>query len=116
MADNRSSSDALDALATKVAEAKKAREALERPRVDRTGMSLGLRMASEFASAILVGGLLGYAIDFLAKSSPWALLIGLGLGFAAGTTNLVRVSKAHAAAHPADPAAGPAVRDDEDDD
>lgn len=64
------------------------------------GMSQGLKLAGEFASAILVGALLGYGIDYLAGSSPWGLMIGLGFGFAAGVTNLVRAARAYSAQHP----------------
>jgi ATP synthase protein I len=107
--------DALDKLAAQVASVKQERAEREvKVSVDRSGMSLGLRMASEFASAILVGGLLGYGVDFLAKSSPWALLVGLALGFVAGTANIVRVARQMAAAHPVDPNA-PVVKDDEED-
>lgn len=107
--------DALDKLAARVAEVKQGREDREpRVAIDRSGMSLGLRMASEFASAILVGGLLGYGIDFLMKSTPWGLLLGLALGFMAGTVNLVRASRQMTAAHPVDPNA-PRVLDDEED-
>lgn len=108
--------DALDKLAARVAEVKQERAEREpKVAIDRSGMSLGLRMASEFASAILVGGLLGYGIDFLAKSSPFALLVGLAVGFAAGTVNIVRAARQMAAAHPVDPYA-PRVLDDEDED
>ncbi len=108
--------DALDDLAARVAVVKQDREVrMEKVVVDRSGMSLGLRMASEFVSAILVAGLLGYGVDFLLNSSPFALMVGLALGFVAGTVNLVRVSRQMAAAHPVDPNA-PKVLDDEDED
>jgi ATP synthase protein I len=86
--------DALEDLAARVAKSEKDRsERLAKVAIDRSSMSVGLRMASEFASAILVGGLFGYGVDFLAKTSPWALLIGLVVGFGAGTVNLMRVSR-----------------------
>jgi ATP synthase protein I len=108
--------DALDDLAARVATIKQERdERAPKVAIDRSGMSLGLRMASEFASAILVGGLLGYGVDFLVKLTPWGLLVGLALGFAAGTVNIVRSARQMAAAHPVDPNA-PKVLDDEDED
>jgi ATP synthase protein I len=108
--------DALDELAARVAGVKQERDTQgQKVVIDRSGMSLGLRMASEFASAILVGALLGYGIDFLVKTTPWALMLGLALGFTAGTVNLMRVSRQMAAAHPVDPNA-PKVLDDEDED
>jgi ATP synthase protein I len=108
--------DALERLAARVAEVKQDRAEREpKVAIDRSGMSLGLRMASEFASAILVGGLLGYGVDFLVKSSPWALLGGLALGFVAGTVNIVRAARQMAAAHPVDLNAKPAWDDEEED-
>lgn len=87
-------SDALSNLATRVAQARQERlDGEPKAAIDRSGMSLGLRLASEFASAILVGGLLGYGVDFLASSSPWGLLFGLSLGFAAGTVTIVKAAK-----------------------
>jgi ATP synthase protein I len=107
--------DALDDLAARVAMVKKDRdERGPKVAVDRSGMSLGLRMASEFASAILVGGLLGYGVDFLLKSTPWALMGGLAIGFAAGTVNIVRAARQMAAANPVSPNA-PVVADDDED-
>jgi ATP synthase protein I len=106
--------DALDKLAAQVAAVKQDRADREpKVAIDRSGMSLGLRMASEFASAILVGGLLGYGVDFLVKTTPWGLLVGLALGFAAGTVNIVRAARQMAAAHPVDPNAPKVLDDDE---
>jgi ATP synthase protein I len=109
-------SDALDELAKRVAALHQERK-LSVPQVntDRSGMSLGLRLASEFASAILVGGLLGYGIDYLVKSSPWGLLVGLALGFVTGTVNLIRASRQMTKAHHVDPQAF-GLRDDQDED
>jgi ATP synthase protein I len=108
--------DALKNLSARVARLAQEREAREpKQAIDRSGMSLGLRMASEFASAILVGGLLGYGFDFLLKTMPWGLLVGLGFGFAAGTVNLVRASRQMAQAHPVAPDARVFLDDDDDD-
>jgi ATP synthase protein I len=108
--------DALEKLAARVAEVKQERAEREpKVAIDRSGMSAGLRMASEFASAILVGGLLGYGVDFLVKTTPWGLLFGFALGFVTGTVNLIRVSRSYAKAHPVDPNA-PAILDNDDED
>ena len=56
-------------------------------------MGVALRMASEFASAIAVGCLLGYGADVTFKTAPWGLVIGLPLGFAAGILNVVRAAQ-----------------------
>ena len=76
--------------------------------------SLALRFGGEFGAAILVGALIGFAIDHFLHTDPWGLVIGLGLGFAAGVTNVVRVARSYNSAHPPDPHARPAA-DEEDD-
>ncbi|MCU0883105.1 MAG: AtpZ/AtpI family protein [Hyphomonadaceae bacterium] len=83
--------DALETLSRKVAAAQASHAPEAEPDPNRSnGMALGMRMASELVSAIAVGTLLGYGLDWLLKSSPWGLLVGLGFGFAAGVVNVVR--------------------------
>ena len=109
-------SDALDDLAKRVAAIHQEREnAGPKASVDRSGMSLGLRLASEFASAVLVGGLLGYGVDVVLTMQPWGLLVGLMLGFVTGTVNLIRASRQMTQAHPVDPQAS-GLKDDLDED
>ena len=64
------------------------------------GLGVALRMASEFAAAIAVGAFLGYGADVTFKTSPWGLLIGLPLGFAAGVLNVVRAAQKMSAGVP----------------
>ena len=47
-------------------------------------------MASEFVAGVLVGAALGWALDWVAGTSPWGLIGFLLLGFAAGVVNVVR--------------------------
>jgi ATP synthase protein I len=93
--------DALDALHRKVqaARASHAPEA-EPSRYRTTGMAKGMRMASEFVSAIAVGTLLGYGLDWLLGSQPVALLIGLSLGFVTGVVMMVRSAREMATSAP----------------
>ena len=77
-------------------------ERLERRKADRaaggarktdgSGFANALRLSSEFVSAILVGAGLGYLLDRLAGTSPWAMIVLLLLGFAAGVVNVLRAS------------------------
>ena len=53
-------------------------------------MAYGLRMATELVAAVLVGGLIGYGLDYLLGTSPWLFLLFFMLGFAAGIMNLLR--------------------------
>lgn len=50
------------------------------------------RLSSEFVSAILVGTIIGYGIDWLAGTTPWAMILFLLLGFVAGVLNVLRAA------------------------
>jgi ATP synthase protein I len=54
------------------------------------GMALALRLASEFAAGVVVGGVLGWFVDWLFGISPWGLIVLLLLGFVAGVLNVLR--------------------------
>ena len=45
-----------------------------------TGMAAGLKYASEFSAAVLVGVFFGYLADKFIGTTPWGLLAGLFLG------------------------------------
>jgi ATP synthase protein I len=81
---------------------------------DMSGMSRGYRLASEFVAAIIVGAGLGWIIDSVLPTRPWATVILLLLGFAAGVLNVVRAT-AQMNAATAVPPDTPAMRDDDDD-
>lgn len=54
------------------------------------GMAQALRLASEFAAGVVVGGGIGWGVDRLFGTSPWGLIVFVLLGFAAGVLNVVR--------------------------
>lgn len=60
---------------------------------DYSGIAVGYRMSAEFVAAIAVGAVLGYGIDWLAPTSPFGLILGLGFGFAAGVMTLLRSAR-----------------------
>ncbi len=66
-------------------------------------VSLGLRVMSEFVVAIVVSAVVGWAIDHWLGSSPFALILFIGLGTAAGFWNVYRI-----AAAPSGPSSGSA--------
>lgn len=78
-----------------------------------SGAGRAYRLASEFIAAIVVGGALGYGIDWVFKTQPWGLVILILLGFGAGVLNMVRAT-AEMNAINAVPPGTPAVRDDDD--
>lgn len=54
------------------------------------GMAEGMRMATEFVAAIIVGGLIGWALDRWLGTTPWLFLGFFLLGCVAGVLNLMR--------------------------
>lgn len=57
-----------------------------------TGASMGraFRVASELLAGLFVGALLGLGLDKLLATQPLFMLLGIGLGFAAGLRNVYR--------------------------
>jgi ATP synthase protein I len=64
------------------------------PKPDSAGsaMSLGMRAASEFVSAILVGLGIGWALDRALGTNPAFLIVFFMIGVAAGVWNVIRVT------------------------
>lgn len=60
-----------------------------------TGAAMGraFRVASELLAGLFVGAALGLGLDRVLGTSPWLLLAGIGLGFAAGIRNVSRAMK-----------------------
>jgi len=59
-------------------------------RVNAQGMSVALRVVSEFVSGVIVGAGLGWLIDRWLGTTPWGMIILLLLGFVAGVLNVLR--------------------------
>ena len=68
----------------------------------RKGYSQALKISSEFISAIVVGGLLGYLLDYFLPTKPWGLIVFVLLGFCAGVMNVLRVTGQVKSPHPVD--------------
>ncbi len=91
MADDRTHAD--DALDARIAAAKKANE---RPvAADPQGEGRGWAIGIEFVGTVLVSALLGWLVDRYAGlgTKPWAMIVLLVLGFAAGTRRAMQTSK-----------------------
>jgi ATP synthase protein I len=61
-------------------------------RTDRSGMARGLRLSSELVAGVLVGGAIGYALDYWLGIRPWGFIVFVLLGFVAGVVNLMRAA------------------------
>lgn len=91
MADDRISKE--DALGARIAAAK---AASARPStVDVQAEGRGWAVGIEFVGAVLVSALIGWLIDSYAGlgTKPWAMIVLLLLGFAAGTRRALQTSK-----------------------
>jgi F0F1-type ATP synthase assembly protein I len=111
MADRNPPEDDLSDLRRRVAKAQGSNSTSPPPD---SAASLALRFGGEFGAAVIVGALLGYGIGYLLHAESAGLLIGIGLGFATGLVNVVRVARAYNNANPPDPNA-PKIPDDDDD-
>ena len=75
-------------------------------------MGIGARSGIEFVAAIVVSAGIGFMLDRWLHTSPLALLVMLGLGFAAGLLNIYRALNGMGYAATYKPAA--TVADEED--
>ena len=58
----------------------------------RQGMQVAFRLGTELTVATIIGGLLGYALDYFFGSKPWGLVVGIVFGVAAGCLAVYRVA------------------------
>jgi ATP synthase protein I len=69
----------------------KARQARDHGSAQATsGVGQGMRMAVDLVAAVLVGGLIGWAVDRLLGTAPWLFIVLLLLGFVAGVRMLLK--------------------------
>jgi ATP synthase protein I len=96
---------ALRARLDKLSDDLQARRELSRPRAGAEGegdnsgkfgsaMAMGLRVATEFAAAIVVGGLVGWQLDAWLGTKPLFVIAFFFLGVAAGVWNVIRATSA----------------------
>jgi ATP synthase protein I len=80
----------LDSKLDKVREQRHVRDSDHDAEMRGRGMAYGMRMATELVAAVIVGGLIGYALDWWLGTKPWLFLLFFVLGFAAGVLNVLR--------------------------
>ncbi len=83
----------LQDLGSRLAAEKKQTAQAEKPPTQYQGAtdySRGYRLVSEFVAGILVGGLLGYGLDYIFHTLPLFFIIFLLAGFGAGMVNMSR--------------------------
>jgi ATP synthase protein I len=87
--------DRLKELGSRIEAEKKDRAEASKPDARFQGASdysKGYRLASEFVAGTLVGGLIGYGLDYVAGTLPLFLIVFLLLGFGAGILNMSRAA------------------------
>ena len=57
-----------------------------------SAMGKAFRLSTEFVAGIIAGCGIGWAVDAMAGSKPWGLIVGTMLGFGAGVWNVMRAS------------------------
>lgn len=55
-------------------------------------MARGLRLSTELVAGVLVGGGIGYGLDYWLGIRPWGFIVFVLLGFVAGIVNLMRAA------------------------
>jgi len=92
--DNRPSSDELDQFDQRLASAKQEIEDRDRHTPGNgSAYSFGLRLVTDLVVGVLTGFGIGWLLDYLLGTAPWALLIFMPLGMVAGVLNVVRAAK-----------------------
>ena len=58
----------------------------------RRGLGVAFRLGTELTVAVMIGAVMGYALDYFLVTKPWFLAIGIIMGGAAGCLNVYRVA------------------------
>lgn len=69
------------------------RETAKKPESGPSPMGVALRFGSEMMSGLLVGGGIGWGLDYLFGTKPILLIVFFVLGAAAGIRNVMRSAK-----------------------
>src|SRR5262245_18239922 len=58
-------------------------------RADSSALARGLRLSSELVAGVLVGGVIGWSLDYWVGTKPWGLIVLVLLGIVAGGLNVM---------------------------
>lgn len=82
----------LDALEGKLAKTKGLGSSPETPEGRGKAMGQALKLSTELVAGVVVGGLIGWALDQVFGTKPFLMLVFLVLGAAAGIMNVIRTA------------------------
>jgi len=57
-----------------------------------SGMGIGFKVLADFLAGIVLGGGIGWALDYWLGLRPWGLIVFGLLGFVAGLLNVIRTA------------------------
>ena len=84
----------LEALAKRIAAAKRAAEPLRNPQADSHSQAqLAWRMVIELVAGLGIGFGIGYGLDILLGTTPLFMVLFIGFGFAAGVKTMLRSAR-----------------------
>ena|SRR5262245_29588729 len=63
-----------------------------RSTADTSAIARGFRLSTELVAGVLVGALIGWALDRWLGISPWGMIVFVLLGFVAGVLNVMRAA------------------------
>lgn len=92
MPDETNDLPSLEALSRKIEKAKPIADDATSDAGD-SYIGYAFRFTMDLFAGLLVGAGLGYGIDWYFGSLPWATLVGIGFGLAAGIRNMIRGAK-----------------------
>jgi len=75
--------------------AAKAREAARNEKKEPSGAGIGFRVATDIVAALVVGVLIGLALDEALGTKPWMMIVFFILGAAAGVLNVFRTMEGY---------------------
>ena len=88
----------IDALEQRLEAAREREEERNRPKVQGVDANYrsGNRVLADLIGGILGGSVIGWAVDALAGTTPWGLLVGLFLGIIVAFRNIIRAANTKA--------------------
>jgi ATP synthase protein I len=79
-----------------------------------SAVSMGLRAGSEFVAAVLVGGAIGWGLDWVLHSKPAFTILFFMLGVVAGVWNVIRATSPKGASSDRNSPLSGAIAEDKD--
>lgn len=92
MADENRDLPSLEDLESKIRKLKPEGSSAEQPEGN-SDLAMAFRFTIDLLAGVLVGALIGYGIDALFKTLPWATIVCIFLGTGAGIRNMMRSAR-----------------------